>query len=427
MEKSVYDISLQICDSYLPCFFGNELTLFKIDDRYGQIKCNSVEAVVIQAINRYHSTQRTWLHISELFNIRPDNTEARATYETYVNQLRNKGIVVPGKAKSVFWGEQGKCYPLFLTIELTNFCNFRCTHCYKEAGPTNTTFISIDTIRDIFDTLKDKTYSLELTGGEATAHPLFDEIVAIAPFTNIFLLTNGSNICCLDNATLRKLNHVQVSMYGVTDDEYRQYAGVCAFSAFCDGLKKLVQMRIPSSVAIILRKDNVRKIDQYLTFLYEIGINNVRFGVSAKAGRNTLGESGWDISVEEYNIASQLVAAFSDKHPDMQIAKLDDADELKSKINDCENYILGCQGGKNMICISEAGLVRPCVMLPEKYFGKVLWSKYKQIIASGNVFNYDKFIPEFLEALRMQGRNVGSVCPYGFVAQQVQTIGESGI
>lgn len=409
--------NLQICDSYLPCFFGNELTLFKKDDRYGQIVCNYVEATIIQAINQYHSAKNAWEHVSALFHINSDDAEALAAYELYLKRLLDTGIITAGDADTTFWGEQGKCYPLFLTIELTNFCNFRCTHCYKEAGPNNATFISIDTVRDIFNTLKGKTYSLELTGGEATTHPLFDEIVSIAPFAKIDLLTNGSNICRLDNATLQKLSHVQVSMYGMTDEEYKQYARSCAFSEFCDGLKKLVQLSIPCSVAIILRKDNVRNMNRYLNFLHDIGINNVRFGVSVKAGRNTSGESGWDISVEEYNIASQLVATFSRQHPNMQIAELDDADEITPTSGTCEKYTLSCQGGKNMVCISEAGSVRPCIMLPEKYFGKVSWDEYKNTIATGSMVNYDKYIPEFVQALKAQGRSVESICPHGFDPQ----------
>lgn len=272
----------------------------------------------------------------------------------------------------------------------------------------------IELIRSIFTTLKGRTYSLELTGGEATVHPQFAEIVSMSEFPKLYLITNGSNIENIDDTTLKKLSHVQVSMYGRTDYEYRKYAKSCAFSSFYNGLKKLVELDIPTTVAIIMRKDNIACVDEYLDLLSRIGIKNVRFGLSVKTGRNAYDETDWDLTLEQCDIAAERVAAFAQVHPEMNIDDLDCSDEFKPPLPDKSEYTLVCDGGKNKVCISESGLVRPCVMLPEQHFGKVSWSQYKETLESGSLVDYDKCILDCVVDLRKTGRSLDAICPHGF-------------
>lgn len=414
MDKSIAVKMYQLNNRYLPCFFGDDLLLFDKDDRFGKFVCNPVEAAIVQAINDHHTIETVWEAISTQFHFTSDNEKVFEAFSSYIHRLIDKEIIVEGASYQSILGDKGKYYPLFVTLGLTNFCNFQCTHCYKEANPNNATFIRTDLVKTILRTLNGKAYSLELTGGEATVHPHFAEIVSMADFPKLYLITNGSNITNIDDTTLKKLSHVQVSMYGCTDYEYQKYARSCAFSAFLDGLKKLVRLDIPTTVAIILRKDNILCIDRYLELLSQIGIRNVRFGLSVKSGRNACDETNWDVTLEQCNWAAKKVSTFAQEHPEMHVDDLDCSEEFKPALPSNRKYSLGCQGGKNMICISESGLVRPCVMLPEKYFGKITWDKFRETVETGTLVDYDKYIPECVDDLKMQGRNLNSLCIHGF-------------
>lgn len=54
--------------------------------------------------------------------------------EEYIAQLVEQGILCEGTDSRPIYGERGKYDPLYVSVELTNSCNFRCSHCYKEAG-----------------------------------------------------------------------------------------------------------------------------------------------------------------------------------------------------------------------------------------------------------------------------------------------------
>lgn len=404
----------QISPRYVPCHFGNHLFLFDKGDRFGKIVCSAVEASILQAINTHHTLGEAWTEVAYINGLELGDSSAYEAYTSYVDRLINKGIITSGTTQQDILGECGKHYPQFVTLELTNFCNFQCTHCYKEANSSKATFMPIDLVKKIFNTLKGKAYSVELTGGEATAHPQFSEIVAMSNFPKLYLLTNGSNLENVADTTLKKLSHVQVSMYGQTDYEYRKYAKSCAFSAFLNGLKKLVKLNIPTTVAIILRKDNIPIVDEYLDLLFSIGIQNVRFGLSVKSGRNAYDETDWDVTLDQCNIAAKKVAEFAKRHPTMIIDTLDCSDEFKGTLPHDQKYTLSCNGGKSQICISESGLVRPCVMLPEQYFGKVSWDQYASIVERGLLVNYDSCIPDCVDDLRKTGRTLDTICPHGF-------------
>jgi molybdenum cofactor biosynthesis enzyme MoaA len=66
-----------------------------------------------------------------------------------------------------------------ISIELTNQCNFGCTHCYKDAGTGQIGYLSVDSFGEIMNGLHGRIYAVELTGGEPTLHPEFTDIIKL--------------------------------------------------------------------------------------------------------------------------------------------------------------------------------------------------------------------------------------------------------
>ena len=91
-------------------------------------------------------------------------------------------------------GELNKFYPRVLNIELTNYCNLYCGHCYKDAGNKNNIFLEFEIIKLICEKYKGKIQVINLTGGEPLSHPKINEIIDIlyAAGFNINITTNGT-------------------------------------------------------------------------------------------------------------------------------------------------------------------------------------------------------------------------------------------
>lgn len=409
-----YQKSFQIDTKYVPQFFGDKMLLFDRKQRYGKITLNKAEAAIICAINEEHNFTRVWECITSMYNIPADSLSARSAFEEYIHKLLDSEIIIPGNKTATIYGKPGKCYPFSVEIELTNCCNFRCTHCYKEAEASNTTYISTELIRNILHQLEGNTYYFDITGGEATLHPDFNEIVAMTNTPVLALVTNGSNLVNVPDETLLRFKCVQVSMYGCTDDEYRKYACANRFNAVCEGLRKLVRLGIDTTVAIILRPDNINRVNSYLELLENLGIKDVRFGASTKVGRNGHAESDWDLTFDECMEFTKQVKRLRTLHPSMHIAKIDFEGDFTEPLSPKGQYRIACDGGTNSIAISERGCIRPCVMMPAEYFGLTTWDEYLEAIEKGNLINFDSCVDRYCKELANEGKTIDQMCPQAF-------------
>ena len=91
------------------------------------------------------------------------------------------------------------CYPLTtIAMEITNQCNLNCIHCYGSYGICNNKrLISFDWIKNnLSEFNKLNVLKIALTGGEATLHPNFLEIVyfLLDKGFDLTIFTNGYNL-----------------------------------------------------------------------------------------------------------------------------------------------------------------------------------------------------------------------------------------
>lgn len=103
-----------------------------------------------------------------------------------------------------------------------------------------------------------KTHGVTLTGGEATLHPAFSFlIVGELPPNCIALLSNGSTLSKIPNEILSRLGHIQISLYGCTEEEYASFAKSNQFMDVIEGIHRVVAMELSHEIAIILRSSNI--------------------------------------------------------------------------------------------------------------------------------------------------------------------------
>lgn len=404
----------QINPHYVIYYYLDQTFLFNVDDKFNRVDLNQVEDDIIISINELHDIKKVWQNISNMYCFSADDEEAMELFDSVVDDFLGKGLIEEGSRTVSTYGQKGKCYPFMATIEMTNKCNFKCTHCYKEANKDNSKFISAETVDKVMNVLRGKIYALEITGGEATIHPQFAEIVSKLEAPSISLLTNGAQLNMYSTSTLKKFSSMQVSLYGCCEEEYRKYAVSTQFQDVCKGIKKAVNEGISVSVAIILRKTNINRIDKYIDLLIELGINLVTFGTSSKLGRNnTDSETDWDLSDSEINDFANKLKDLRIKYPGIVFEDfgLEENDFDKTKIN----YRFKCNAGTRFIVISENEKIRPCIYAPAQYFETTSVNDYCSLIENGLNIEYGSCITSCLKDLISQDKHLDSICPVGFI------------
>ena len=160
-----------------------------------------------------------------------ENTEHnRSLIEKLVAQFEKKEIITLENEAIPFnleqYGEIGKAYPAWIILEVTSNCNMRCNFCYKSAS-FNGTSIDISNIDTIIKHFAGKCKNIVLTGGEALLHPQIEEIIMkTTEKFEVSLLTNGLLLSRIDSNMLKKLVHIQVSLYGYNNESYEKNTGI---------------------------------------------------------------------------------------------------------------------------------------------------------------------------------------------------------
>ena len=335
------------------------------------------------------------------------------SFINYVQKLKSKCIIVEGNSTKQVFGIKNKLFPLFASVELTNRCNFHCSHCYKEANTIQGTFLSLENAKKLASTIVPHLYSIDITGGEATLHPEFSKIIDLFHVPVLNLITNGFNIDAIDDETLKRFSQIQVSLYGYSDDMYLHSTGCNAFQTVCKALERIRDLGIYTTVAVILKQGSMEEIEKYFELLDKLRIYNLRFGLALKIGRNKNGVAEWDVSEEKRSLFYQKIVELSSLYSYFDVGNIESHSiDLADQPSDKE-YSIVCGAGESNICISEKGLVRPCVMFPEEYFGIYSIDKYFSSIEKGESISYKSCLSRCSKKLKEEGRCILDLCPHG--------------
>lgn len=84
--------------------------------------------------------------------------------------------------------------PVHFIIELTDRCNLKCKHCYRESGPQNNKMLPVAQLLNILqDMAESGINTVELSGGEHTIHPNLKKILQFCSknFNIVTIISNG--------------------------------------------------------------------------------------------------------------------------------------------------------------------------------------------------------------------------------------------
>lgn len=175
--------------------------------------------------------------------------------------------------------------PVSGSIDITSGCNLRCVHCYMKDSPNRR--LSYRDLKLIVDQLADAgCLWLLLTGGEPLLHPDFKKFYSYARRRGM-LLTLFTNGTLLTRETADMLDwwgafSVEVTLYGASDDTYRQITGSAdAFEKCLRGISLLCETDLNVSVKSVILAQNQHELGDMkriaeshgLPFRYDFNIN----------------------------------------------------------------------------------------------------------------------------------------------------------
>lgn len=412
-------------------YFGNISFIDDIRNTQGDyfyISLDEVGTDIIKLCDGLTNIEELHRKIAIEYNLDIDDKEPKDLLLEFINNFISKGILdindTPSNYEVSQSGEIGKLYPFHVAIELTNTCNLRCKHCYKEATLGQGSFLDYKKIESILKFLKGKTPVINLVGGEPTLHPCIDEILSISTVGfSTTLISNGTNINSISDENIKKLRSSQVSMYGYDANSYKETTGNdTAFLKFCEGIKKLKKNKIHTSVVVIINKDNIDDLEKFIKVLIDLKADEIKFGLASLHGRAIYDRERWIFNQKELRQIQSTINMYHDKYIDfIKINTWDDDDfiydDFKNsycKKSNRDKYNLNCLGGKTTVTISEKGIVRPCSYLPNEIFNMGDYKDYFKKILAREEYSFNSQMQKYEKHLNSQGIELGDIRCKGF-------------
>ncbi len=401
-------------------YYNNDtITVFTSD---GSIELNPLYVDVVEKCNGENSLSNITEDIWEKYGIESEDNEARQLFSKVIEELLKHKIIeevsdkMPLRRVNPITGKKGKSFPSKLVLELTNKCNFKCKHCFKDAKATGIGYMNVADFEYFLSRLALPLEVIEITGGECTLHPQINEIIEIATKAagKVSILSNGSNIQAISSDKFSLLSGVQVSIYGYDNESYKSFTSrEQGFDAVKAGLEILKSQSCDLVIAICITRDNYGEVDKFIEFACQFNPKEIRFALVVPLGRASTSEyhKSLELPKEELPKVRRVIDDWADKlSPHIKVRRLG---ELLSEEAD-DTSTLRCNAGKYQIVISENNVVRPCVYLPEHLFNMGTMRQYADDISEGKVFDFTSGVSAFKKELAKEGFSIVDMRCEGF-------------
>ncbi|MBU2576148.1 MAG: radical SAM protein [Nanoarchaeota archaeon] len=289
--------------------------------------------------------------------------------------------------------------PYSCYINLTSKCNLRCKHCFGDYSGRGDDELNIDEWKEVIDDLiRCNVFYVVLSGGEVTQSPIFKELIDYLTKKGMYfiLTTNGvfsddMRDFIVDNKEY--LISVKISLDGpdreshgfIRLDSQRKY-NPTMFDITMNNIYYFKKMNISISIATVLHKENIRKMEEFQKLIKEINPIDWFISPIIPIGR---GKANKFISefYEYYDNAFWESVSDEGKKNKINIRIIDMPVEMGQK--GLSAY--SCAAAINFCEIHSDGTVSPCtlsrVIIPEKFMKfENIRDKSLQEIWDGKVF-----------------------------------------
>lgn len=301
---------------------------------------------------------------------------------SFLNEAAKRGAVDLYKSKCPSHVDTSGTFDFFLPIhfivELTDQCNLRCRHCYRDSSPQNQTMLPTQQAFRLFDEFKRNGVSMvELSGGEPLVHPDFLPIFVRARemFNRITVLSNGWSInerLIIELARYPDKVMVQVDLDGATPHTHDRLRGVVgAFERTLRVIKWMADRGAFVKVVMNVYPHNLDQIEAVAELAHEKGARAFSLTPILEIGR-ARHIQGLDHT--QYLQLTDRIKDLRAKRPTFVQLSVRELHELDPSPEPHGN----CGAGWRSMVLGPSGVVRPCVMLDESVlnFGNLFQTDY---------------------------------------------------
>jgi radical SAM protein with 4Fe4S-binding SPASM domain len=250
-------------------------------------------------------------------------------------------------------------YPTEIYIEITNKCNYFCSHCISSSSEISTVEMPLWKIKELIDYMYDRQlYCLDISGGEPLLHPDFKEIIeyAYSKELDIGIASNGYLLTSeIINLLIRCKVSLRISYDGYDEETYSAIRGNNKFNIVKENIALAVNSGISISLVVVLHWKNVHNIFEYIKNAKDLNISKLRLMLFVPLGRGAssslkmISINDWkNVIVNHKNWGKEYGVEIAVDSPLMAIT---------------ENMICPCLVGKFCLVVKSDGNVIPCSLL----------------------------------------------------------------
>ncbi len=292
--------------------------------------------------------------------------------------------------------------PLIAQLEITDYCNHRCVHCYNldsDVQNRPSRKVSDETVLACAQKLIDnQIFSVIVTGGEPLIKKeLTKKVICLLKAQNTKVSLN-SNLTLADDDFIQFLKEQKVGVLtscpSGEESSFAKLVGIDNYKLFESKIKKLVATGVRFTVNMVVTKDNLHEVRLTAEKMKSLGCKSFAatpMGLNVEYPRLDL-----LLSVEDVcKVIADLL--WIEENLKMKVDIL----EALPKCVFPEEVLRGrhsflnrkCQAGRTVIAVSCNGNVRPCAHNPYSY-GNLLEEDLRDIWQKMADWRSVKYIPE---------------------------------
>ncbi len=202
-----------------------------------------------------------------------------------------------------------------MTVELTNVCNLHCSYCVRDDEAlhhSRAQFFPPELLRRVIESAREAVglRYVSFTGGEATIHPRFGEILEAVEAAGLHcgFITNGWHFDRVRSALLAHraaVRAVAFSLDGATEVSHDRWRGQGSFIRVMKAVARCRFQNIPFIIKTVIRRDTVAQLEPIAILAARLGASAVHFSHLLPTSAESEAELG--LSLEERAHAEQEV------------------------------------------------------------------------------------------------------------------------
>ena len=281
--------------------------------------------------------------------------------------------------------------PYQIVWNITKACNFRCIHCYENAGKKDENELSSEEILDGIDRLADLgVASIAFSGGEPSIHPDIKKFIKHATDRGMYvsMATNGyifNNYETAKEFSDLGLKFVQISLDGLnpkTHDEFRQVKG--SWEHAVNAIKNFNKTDTFVEVSTTVTKKNKDEIPEMIDFLADLKVgwfmlyNFIPTGKGADIKEVDLSPDErleiLELIYEKNGIEDMQILSTAPQFTDVVTHTYDNKEMIPTHFYNVEyqnpammqlaEFVGGCGAGRFYMSVEPDGKIYPCVFFP---------------------------------------------------------------